>query len=181
MRGFVGGVESQAHVDAECHQIPQKRVQGRVATSVGHHQRWRRTRSSRRGLGWFQSKKKEFPCSIAGRRVLLARSTVPQREADAAAGTLSRSEPHALSTRCKVRSQPGGTSNEITLSALKDPTKRLPTPREAVPNHVRQFNADEEFDLDVDLFFEECAHRLSWSGTRSLRNDSRSCLGVSWQ
>ena len=42
--------------------------------------------------------------------------------------------------------------NERTLSALKDPTKRPPTPREVVPNDIRQWSPDEEFDVDVDLF-----------------------------
>ena len=42
--------------------------------------------------------------------------------------------------------------NKTTLSALKDPTKRPPSPREAVPDHIRHFSPDEEFDLDVDLF-----------------------------
>ena len=42
--------------------------------------------------------------------------------------------------------------NKTTLSALKDPTKRPPSPRQAVPDHIRHFSPDEEFDLDVDLF-----------------------------
>ena len=56
-------------------------------------------------------------------------STVLWREAHVAAGTrgtLSRSEPDALSTWCNSR--------------------------EAVPDHIRHFSPDEKFDLDVDLF-----------------------------
>ena len=78
-----------------------------------------------------------------------------------------------LSTWCNsVSSQPSRAAvapdNKTTLSALKDLTKRPPSPREAVPDHIRHFSPDEEFDLDVDLFLKNkrTARRGNIVGTK---------------